>query len=245
MTRLLLVLLILTAPAPAQADIADAPQLPPAFVEAQLSAIVRLRRVGATRGGCTAVLIAPRAVLTAGHCAAAPATRQQVVIVPGPTPRQFAVIERLRHPEPARSPALTIADFRTDLAILRLAEAVPADLATPMPLAAADPALPHGTYGFVNAQPSDVVRGHAPCAIQIRDDTPLVSDCHVVNGQSGGALLRLTEDGPRLVGILVAQISGSGPVRSAAAPLEPDHWPALAEVLALPAPLTTERDRTD
>ncbi|MBY4895119.1 S1 family peptidase [Rhodobacteraceae bacterium N5(2021)] len=231
-----LLLCTLTLTAPVHADIAGAPLSPPAFIEAQLSAIARLRGVDAASGGCTAVLVAPQAVLTAAHCARAPLVAPQVVIFPGAVPARHDVITRLSHPTPARRPALAISDYTTDLAVLLLARPVSPDVATPMPLGPPDPALPHGVYGFDNRDTADVLRGHAPCAVQVLDDGPLASDCHVVNGQSGGALVRFTEDGPRLVGILVAQLGGDAEIRSLAARPDPAHWRALADVLGLPAP---------
>lgn len=222
---------------PAHADftwdaITGRPVLPPAYIDAQLSAVARLRRVNRERAGCTAVLITPQAVLTAGHCAGAPSSVTRMVIFPGPEPYRVEVTSRQRHPIPVPNPPVTLRDYRTDVAILHLAAPVPPDVATPMPLAAPDPTLPHAVYGFDNWQSPDVVRGHDPCTLVVRAGAPHATDCYVVNGQSGGALIRFTDDGPRLVGILVAQINGDSPLRSIAAPLEPDHWPALAEVLS-------------
>jgi hypothetical protein len=112
---------------------------------------------------------------------------------------------------------------------------VPAEVATPLPLGPLSEDAEHGAFGYVNRTGPglgsvDDLRGNEPCLAVLTVEGPIASTCSVANGQSGGALVQLTDDGPVLVGILVAQIVRGG-FRSLIAPLTPDDWPALASSL--------------
>jgi protease YdgD len=121
---------------PALADPALPPGLAPLSAEATLAAVARIRPADRSTGGCTAVLIAPDVALTAAHCArgavSGPAA-MRLTFRPDSAP--FAVTIRAVAFHAARgTDPLSFDNAHADIALLRLAQPVPPDIATPIPL---------------------------------------------------------------------------------------------------------------
>ncbi|MEJ6391432.1 trypsin-like serine peptidase [Gymnodinialimonas ulvae] len=227
------------APAPTRADVTGAPDLIDTDRAAELTAIARLRRAEATTGGCTAVLVAPSAALTAAHCLARPRDRVLILDPTGPNRMVTAITDSELHP--TYDPALQnrVEGYVNDLALLHLATPVPPEVARPMPLAAPaalDETIAHATFGYVNRRAiglgsTDALRGHTPCPAVSLEEGPIASPCAVAGGQSGGAFVHMTDTGPVLVGLLVSNFGRDG-LNSLISPVTPADWPALAEALA-------------
>lgn len=231
---LLLALLLTLAPVPTPAQTPDdLPQIAPAFRAEQLGAVTRFRGLTQSVGGCSAVLIAPRFALTAGHCTGSgrlPSgsnARGMVFFPDNPPPlyRQPAAVA-FPHPRNDGAPA-TVETAGFDVTLVRLAVDVPAEVAAPLPIAPFDPAVPHAMFGYLNAS-GDALHGHDACQVVRISDTLLGSNCRVRGGFSGGALVRQTAEGWALVGISVAQVPGDqSPIRVLIAPITPGIWPEL------------------
>jgi protease YdgD len=233
--RRLLALLSLLAAAPVMADRAAEPGLAPLSAEASLTGLARLRAADRIDGGCTAVLIAPDVALTAGHCArgaVAGPSAMQLQFRPDRTPPALRVTVRaVAFHEAYEAGPPTPANVRGDLALLRLAMPVPPEIATPLPLAdGSEPDLV-AIYGF-GGQEDELLRGHPSCAVGPLGPGLLGSDCRVVSGFSGGAVLSGGPGDWRLEGIAVATANGD-PLRAVIADLTP--WPPFAGPYALEA----------
>lgn len=231
--------LVSASSAPAGADISTPPEIAPAFRAAELSAIARIRNASQTSGGCTAVLIAPQYALTASHCARGGAdgsrNPRMLTFAPESAPPHYRVPVNVTtiHPFFISGAPLSVASARHDLSLLRLAVPVPADIATPLPVASAMPGEPHAVYGYLNADDGPL-HGHEGCAVQMNANGAMGSDCRTGGGMSGGAFLREEPDGWVLTGIVVAQIQNrDSPIRSLIVPLDTGDFPELAEVLDL------------
>jgi hypothetical protein len=127
--------LLLLAAAPALADPAEPPGLAPLSHTSSLAAVARIRSAARTDGGCTAVLIAPDLALTAGHCARGAVSgprAMRLIFRPYDTPPAFQVTVRaVAFHEQNTAPGLDAANAHADVALLRLAMPVPAEVAAP------------------------------------------------------------------------------------------------------------------
>lgn len=228
--------LVLVLCTPAIADVSGPPQLAPAFRTAELSAVARMRGATARTGGCSAVLIAPDRALTAAHCVGRTAQRVVIFNATGAN-RMSVLVERVeRHPDYNQTRPPSATGYSRDLALLYLGQSVPPEVAQPLTIGPLSEAAEHGAFGYVNRNGPgigsvDDLRGNEPCLAVNTVEGPIASTCSVANGQSGGAFVHLTDDGPVLVGILVAQIVRGG-FRSLISPVTPEDWPALATTLA-------------
>lgn len=238
MTRLLAVLLLCLA-TPAAADPAADPGLAPLSHMSSLAAVARIRSAARTDGGCTAVLVAPDLALTAAHCArgtvSGPAA-MRLIFRPYATPPAFQVTVRAVAFHAAYTgPGLTAENAHTDVALLRLAMPVPAEIAAPIPIATGPQADTAAIYGYLNGPDTDL-RGHPACQVATARPQLLISDCTVVSGFSGAPLLSGGPGGWRVEGITVATVFGQ-PFRAMIADMVP--WPGFAGPYGLDAPPST------
>ncbi len=190
------------------------------------------------RGGCTGTLIAPDLVLTAAHCAnkgegedAGDAFIFRTGAYPG-----YPAVERkgtdiATHPF-ARGPRdPSVRGLRHDIALLRLAEPVPPDVAEPMavaPMAVLD--RPPVVAAFRGN--STVRARQRSCPILERRGEMLILSCAVRKGESGAPVIAVTGDDLAVVAVVSAQskvmrtevalaVVAAGPVRAVRA-LFPD-----------------------
>lgn len=182
-----------------------------------LAAAGVLERNGAT--DCSAVLIAPDLIATAGHCAngkvvAAEGGEDRILFrtgtYPGRPGSDWEVAGVFVHPMFHGSQGKTADALRHDAAILLLAEPVPDDLARPVELDETDPVV--GERLLLATWPGGAGQRarERRCPVVDVTDGIMTLECQVRPGESGGAVLRLTETGPRLVGIVVAQATSIG-----------------------------------
>jgi V8-like Glu-specific endopeptidase len=221
------------------------PQLAPRSAEASLAAVGRLRPAHRTEGGCSAVLIAPEVALTAAHCARGAVSgprAMQLQIGPYPGPPAFrATVRAVAFHADFAPGAITADSAHADLALLRLARPVPAEIATPIPVARAPDAEADqpdlvAIYGFVNGA-DDVLRGHPGCALLTVGPGLLGSDCRVVSGISGAPVLSGGPGTWRVEGIAVATLDASlGDRRLRALVADVAPWPDFAGPYALAEP---------
>jgi hypothetical protein len=174
-----------------------------------LAEVGRLEISGAPR--CWATLITPSHAITAAHCL----TQGMDQVTPGDAvlaldlggERHRFPIDRTRSFGGASPPAS--AALNGDVALLRLARAVPASLATPRPLARAR-AASGDEVTFVGVDPS----GNAPRRLTTWRFDPAREERVMVPGDSGGPLLL---GAPGALGPLVAVGSGYAGTPCAAA----------------------------
>ena len=223
----LLALLSATAPAPALADPSNPPQMAPSRLAASLDAVARLRGANGTRGGCSAVLIAPDRALTAAHCARRPVTgptRLTLTFRPGAAEPLFTIpVRAVRlHAEAAGRATDTT---HADLALLLLEGSVPPEIVTPIPLA--DPAAQAtnvALFGYLNPD-RDILHGHEACALVTLSEGLLGSDCRVASGLSGAPVLSGGPGAWAVEGIAVAS-AATPTLRALIADVVP--WPEFA-----------------
>lgn len=165
--------------------------------------------------GCSGTLIAPDLVVTAAHCVLENA---QVAA----TRHYLAGWDRGRFEAERVSKEITVHPLYAivtgprrvafDIALVQLAEPIPADLVTPMPLLAADGRLPQSVWlvGYQNGE-ADALAGREGCPVDPRSTEDWrIFGCEVVSGTSGGAVIVRTADGPVLAGVIVARRGPEG-----------------------------------
>lgn len=156
-----------------------------------------------TGGGCSAVLVEPDVVLTAAHCVPLDSvTHSQVFRLEDalnhpPT----ALTARAVHPLYGEATSRTEWRFRFDLAAVRLAEPVPPEVAMPMQ---AGPEARLGERLFLlswkdGAEPRPRQRA---CEVIPGVRGLITLACEVGGGESGAPVVRKTDDGVELVGIV-------------------------------------------
>jgi hypothetical protein len=126
------------------------------------------------------VLIAPDLALTAGHCARGAVSgprAMRLIFRPDDTPPAFQVTVRaVAFHEQNTAPGLDAANAHADVALLRLAMPVPAEVAAPLPLGSEPQPADASVYGYVNGD-DDQLRGHPICRVESARPQLLVSDC--------------------------------------------------------------------
>lgn len=160
---------------------------------------------------CTGALVAADLVLTAAHCvaraAAVPGTITFAAGASGDTAaalrRGAEVIVQSGDPGAAR----VLAD---DVALLRLDRPIPADVATPLPLAAPEADV-FTLLAYRRDAPGQARRDDG-CSLIATDGPVIGLTCAVVSGNSGAPVLLRTEAGWRIAAVAVAQ--GAVPVRA-------------------------------
>ncbi|MEM0947616.1 MAG: trypsin-like serine protease [Pseudomonadota bacterium] len=165
------------------------------------------------RTSCSAVLIAPHLIATAAHCLPgnkSNSTSEPNPIVfrtgayPGHLSRDFEVAESVVHPLFGSDQEDRSGGIRADVALARLAVPVPAEVARPippgMPIGDDDPSVLLATWpGGAGARARE-----RRCPVLAAEGAIATLSCIVIPGESGGAVVRLTESGPELAAIVVA-----------------------------------------
>ncbi|MCX7890465.1 MAG: trypsin-like serine protease [Rhodobacteraceae bacterium] len=172
-------------------------------------------RPAAGQGSCTATLVAPDLILTAGHCV--PGGPDAARAIGGYTflagwaggraaagARAVAVIRPA--PDPDRDGTLG-----GDVVLVRLNRQVAAAEAAPLPLAQGEPAPGSAvtTLGYPIAAPAAPVR-QADCPVRQAAGGVLALGCPSEGGFSGGPVLVPEAGGWRLAGVMVARGRGNG-----------------------------------
>lgn len=164
------------------------------------------------RTDCSAVLIAPDLIATAAHCLGKKKLASQggdfsVVFrtgaYPGHMSRDFEVVQTVLHPLHAVDKALKGNGIGADVALARLAEPVPSEIARPLP--PGDPIRSDPSVLLASWPGGGGARARERrCPVLEVGDTVAMLSCVVIPGESGGAVVRLSDTGPELVAILVA-----------------------------------------
>ncbi len=162
---------------------------------------------------CTGTLVAADLVLTAGHCLRG--------AIADPASVWFAAGYRDGHSAALVQGADIIlldgdgtGGFLRDLALLRLAQPIPADLVTPLPLANPDAAV-FTLMAYRRDTPERVIRA-APCTPVAAPAGMLGLTCGVVSGNSGAPVLQRVATGWQIAAVVVAAAEG-GRLRTLAA----------------------------
>jgi protease YdgD len=175
--------------------------------------------------GCSAVLIAPDEVLTAAHCVPPRGAgggrlmRFRTGDYPGHPSADFQVRNVTVHPLYDGRADKVPSRIKADVALVRLEAEVPGDVAEPVPLS--DLRAVEGERLLVaswRGAPSQRARERRCPVVEVQP-TLILLGCEVQGGESGAPVLRLTGDGPRLVGILSSRIELNGRVYGLAVPL--------------------------
>ncbi len=167
------------------------------------------------RTGCSGTLIAPDLVVTAAHCAGVDAgTFRERHFVAGWYRGRFTAhrpsFEIDVHPLYPLTDGLE--QRAHDIAVIRLADPIPKGLVEPVPLVPRGTRAPQSALllGYQNNRPH-VLSGRPDCpALPAIHPDVLLFACEVVGGNSGGAVIVETENGPALAGVLVARLGPEG-----------------------------------
>ncbi|WP_172328537.1 serine protease [Mangrovicoccus sp. HB161399] len=191
---------------------------------------------------CTATLVAPDLVLTAAHCMAS----HEKAWVAVPYRAVFWPDYRDgRRGASEIGAALAIGEgyvetghISGDLALLRLKAPIPADVATPIPVA--EEPLLRGrelatfSYGY---DASFALAEESPCHALAALDGAVVTSCEAVGGMSGSPVIARDDAGePRVAAVISSRMSRAGgqpgPGRAVVVPVDAARLAALAAGLS-------------
>ena len=183
-----------------------------AFAEPDpMAAAGRIER-GDSPGTCSAALIAPDLVITAGHCVGDP---DRLLFRPGGRIGETAVpvVDAIHHPlyDPTHDP--TLWKFRFDFALLKLEREISPAVAVPFPLG---PSAKLNEVLFLVSWKDTPRPRQRQCQVIPGYRGLVTLACAVRGGESGAPVLRMTPDGPGLVAVISSRTNqGPQPVAQA------------------------------
>lgn len=181
----------------------------PAFSN-EFAAVGRIEN-NRTNGSCTGSLIAEDVVLTAAHCVhAARGSRYVFRLSDDPDLPTFAVKQIVWHPLYAEFIRQKLRRVRFDIAVVQLAEKVPASRA--LPFATSQEAMLGEELSIVSWRKLDREVPRKRDCLTIEGAIPglVALDCAVVGGESGAPVLRKTATGHELVSVISSQSTLQG-----------------------------------
>ncbi len=164
------------------------------------------------RTDCSGVLIEPDLVATAGHCVAgkklvAEGGENRISFrtgsYPGHPGTEHEAVKIMQHPLYLTTRAVSSKILTADIALIALGEPVPPEAARPIPWG--EPVGPDESLLIASYPGGKGARARErTCPVLIADGSLARLSCHVVPGESGAPVVRLTGDGPELAAVLVA-----------------------------------------
>jgi len=164
---------------------------------------------------CTGALVAPATVLTASHCARGttdevPDDSRRLHFVAGWNRGGFAArsVARRFDRHPGAAPRMDLAHVGKDLALVQLADPVPA--VAPLPIGAPPHLGEELAYAGYRNELRHAPAFFAPCPVVEQGPDYIVVGCEPKGGNSGSPVLRRTQTGWEIVAVMVARAPGYG-----------------------------------
>lgn len=164
------------------------------------------------RTDCSAVLVAPARILTAAHCVTGKTLEAEggsnsilfrTGAYPGHPSLERAAIRVMVHPMYLAAEVVAANVRSADIALLALETPIPPESVAPLV-----PGLPVGIEESVLVASYPGGQGDRArerrCPVLLADATLARLSCIVIPGESGAPVVRLTENGPELAGLVVA-----------------------------------------